>query len=219
MPTIALINGHAFAAGLMTAMMHDYRIMNPHRGYLCVNELEFGAPLPAPMASIFRQKVPSPNTYRNMVLEARRFNALEALKEGLVDGLGVLEETVSFSSELKLETKAKTGVYGRLKQEMWRETLAFLDSAEVDDRRMKLFVNEQKIREGDEKKRVEELERGELIGKSKLWTSRACFFWWEAVRKNITYPIPAYQTTPFHIWFGSRSVSRVLDKHLSGNEK
>lgn len=27
MPTIALINGHAFAGGLMTAMMHDYRIM------------------------------------------------------------------------------------------------------------------------------------------------------------------------------------------------
>ncbi|KAL8849178.1 MAG: hypothetical protein Q9198_011154, partial [Flavoplaca austrocitrina] len=63
MPTIALINGHAFAAGIMTAMMHDYRFMNPHRGFLCLNELEFGASLKAPMSSIFRQKLPNPNTY------------------------------------------------------------------------------------------------------------------------------------------------------------
>ena len=48
MPTIALMNGHAFAAGLMLAMFHDYRVMNPHRGFVCLNELEFGAHLPAP---------------------------------------------------------------------------------------------------------------------------------------------------------------------------
>ena len=42
MPTLALMNGHAFAGGLMTAMFHDYRIMNPHKGYVCLNELDFG---------------------------------------------------------------------------------------------------------------------------------------------------------------------------------
>ena len=72
MPTLALLNGHAFAAGLMTAMMHDYRLFNPHRGYLCLNELDFGAPLKAPMAAVFRQKLPSPATYRTLVLEAIR---------------------------------------------------------------------------------------------------------------------------------------------------
>ena len=72
MPTIALINGHAFAGALMLAMMHDYRIMNPHRGYLCLNEVELGVPLRPPMTSVFRQKV-SPQTYRRMVLEAARF--------------------------------------------------------------------------------------------------------------------------------------------------
>jgi enoyl-CoA hydratase/carnithine racemase len=41
MPTVALLNGHAFAGGLMTAMMHDYRIMNPHKGFVCLNELDF----------------------------------------------------------------------------------------------------------------------------------------------------------------------------------
>ncbi|KAG9620187.1 putative carnitinyl-CoA dehydratase, partial [Aureobasidium melanogenum] len=56
MPTIALINGHCFAGGLMTAMMNDYRIMNPHRGYVCLNEVDIGVPLKAGMSSVFRQK-------------------------------------------------------------------------------------------------------------------------------------------------------------------
>jgi enoyl-CoA hydratase/carnithine racemase len=72
MPTIALLNGHAFAGAFMTAMMHDYRIMNPHRGFLCLNEVELGVPLRPPMSSVFRQKV-SPTVYRTLVLEGRRF--------------------------------------------------------------------------------------------------------------------------------------------------
>lgn len=72
MPTIALLNGHAFAGALMLAMMHDYRIMNPHKGYLCLNEVELGVPLRPPMSGVFRQKV-SHQTYRRLVLEAYRF--------------------------------------------------------------------------------------------------------------------------------------------------
>ena len=130
MPTVALINGHAFAAGLMTAMHHDYRVMNPHKGFLCLNELDFGAPLKPPMASIFRQKLPRPDTYRTMVLESKRFNALEALKEGIIDGLGGWEECRGFVEEMKLVSRGQSGVYGRLKEEMWRESVALLDMGE-----------------------------------------------------------------------------------------
>ena len=130
MPTLALINGHAFAAGLMTAMMHDYRIMNPHRGYVCLNELDFGAPLKPPMASIFRQKLPRPDTYRTMILESKRLNALEALKEGIVDGLGGWEETKGFVGEMKLMKRGQSGVYGILKAEMWKETVQLLEIGE-----------------------------------------------------------------------------------------
>lgn len=159
MPTVALINGHAFAGGFMTAMMQDYRIMNPHRGFLCLNELEFGAPLPGPMASIFRQKVPNPNTYRSIVLEAKRFNALEALKEGIVDGLGGLEEVLMFADELRLQSKGKSGVYGRLKAEMWRETVGFLIGGSTGEDLAK-GLKELRIQEQAEKRRVEDWERG-----------------------------------------------------------
>lgn len=139
-------------------MMHDYRFMNPHRGFLCLNELDFGASLKPPMASIFRNKLPSPNTYRTMILEAKRFNALESLKEGIVDGLGGLDEVLDFAGEMKLVDRAKSGVYGRLKAEMWRETVGYLDNAEGGERRAEREVRDQKTRADVEKRRVEEWE-------------------------------------------------------------
>lgn len=161
MPTIALIPGHAFAAGLMTAMMHDYRFANPHKGYLCLNELDFGAPLTPPMASIFRQKLPSPHTYRQMVLEAKRFKGLEALRDGVVDGLaGGLEDVRKFVEEYGLSGRGKTGVYGRLKGEMWRETVGDLDSQE--DAMERLHQRE----EADARRKDEGLRRVEAWEKS-----------------------------------------------------
>ena len=168
MPTIALLPGHAFAAGFMTAMMHDYRLMNPHRGFLCLNELDFGAPLQPPMASIFRQKVPNPNTFRTMVLESKRYNALEGLKEGFLDGLGGMPEVITFIQEMGLLKRARSGVYGRLKTEMWGETVRFLDGFEFLGKNpaQEGMANDQ--RQNEEKKRVEEWERAIGSGTSKL---------------------------------------------------
>jgi Delta3-Delta2-enoyl-CoA isomerase len=129
MPTVALINGHAFAGGLMTAMMHDYRIMNPHKGFVCVNELDFGAMLQSAMATIFRVKI-GMSTFRNMILESRRISALEALKEGIIDGVGGPEETLAFIAEYKLTQKAKSPSYGKIKEELYREVIKDLDEGE-----------------------------------------------------------------------------------------
>ena len=118
----------------MLAMMHDYRVMNPHKGYLCLNELDLGVPLRPPMMSVFRQKLGAA-TLRNMILEARRYKALEALKEGMVDSLGDLEDCLGWIEELGLKGKAG-GVYGVLKEEMWRETAERLrnyDSEQKED--------------------------------------------------------------------------------------
>jgi enoyl-CoA hydratase/carnithine racemase len=126
MPTIALINGHAFAGGLMLAMYHDYRIFNPSRGFLCLNELDFGMPLKPAMNTIFLQKT-SPSVYRSLILEAKRFNAKEALEGGIVDGLGGMEEAMALIKERKLTEKGKSGVIGVMKAKLYRETVAALE--------------------------------------------------------------------------------------------
>ena len=168
MPTLAVMPGHAFAAGFMTAMMHDYRIMNPHRGYLCLNELDFGAPLQPPMASIFRQKVSSPSTFRTIVLESKRFGALEAMKEGLLDSVGGVDDALSMVQEMRLLDRANSGVYGRLKQEMWGETVSLLENYEDSEKKEKLDHERQKTRRKEEISRVEEWERKTTTTKSKL---------------------------------------------------
>ncbi|OJI79729.1 hypothetical protein ABZX51_007980 [Aspergillus tubingensis] len=126
MPTISLLNGHAFAGGFMLAMYHDYRIQNPSKGFLCINELEFGVPLQAPMMHVFREKL-TPNVCRDVVLEAKRFPGPEALRVGIVDGLGGVEETVKFVKERKLVLMPKTEIYGVMKEEMYRRLLGVVD--------------------------------------------------------------------------------------------
>lgn len=43
---IALINGVAIAGGLLTALCHDVIIMNEEYGYLWMNEINNGLPMP-----------------------------------------------------------------------------------------------------------------------------------------------------------------------------
>lgn len=130
----------------MLAMHHDYRVMNPSRGFVCLNELEFGAPLKPPMSSIFRCKVPSPHTYRDLVLEARRFGGKEAAERGIVDVAGGWDEVVGLINERKLTTKGKTGVYGLLKMEMYRECLDLLDNHVREDAKDRVWVESEEER-------------------------------------------------------------------------
>ena len=128
MPTVALINGHAFAGGLMMATAHDYRLAPSPKGFLCVNELLFGAHLPPAMSALFRTKL-TPLTYRNLVLEARRFNAREAVAAGIADAVAEKpEDLFTFIKERDLTAKAKTGVYSVLKAEMYHELIEYLKS-------------------------------------------------------------------------------------------
>lgn len=109
----------------MLAMHHDYRIFNPKRGYLCMNELDFGAPLKPAMLSVFEAKV-SPTIYRDIILEAKRFNGPDALEAKIVDKLGAWEQVVELIEERKLTEKAKSGVVRVMKEEMYRNTIEAL---------------------------------------------------------------------------------------------
>lgn len=134
MPTVALINGHAFAGGLITAMYHDYRVQSGEKGFLCINEILFGAVMDAPLLSVFREKLASPTVFRDLVLEARRFGGRDALEAGLVDAVGGLDEALALVERRGLTSKAKSGVYGAMKEEMWRGSLGFLADHEGNQR-------------------------------------------------------------------------------------
>ncbi len=83
MPTIAAINGHAFGAGLMSALCHDVRFMRADRGFVCANEMQLGMRIPNPELALFRHKLPI-NVFFETVQLARRWAGPDALDAGIV---------------------------------------------------------------------------------------------------------------------------------------
>ncbi|CAM1510571.1 Fc.00g009060.m01.CDS01 [Cosmosporella sp. VM-42] len=149
MPTVALLNGHTFAGGLMLATAHDYRLAPSTRGFLCLNELLFGAPLKPAMAALFRYKVPA-LTYRSLVLEAHRFTGAAAVDAGLADQLAEgVDDLLKFVAGKKLVELPKTGVYGVLKAEMYKDLVAFLQSPSLEGEEARF--EEAQAREGERK--------------------------------------------------------------------
>lgn len=102
------------------------------------------------------------------MLESRRYGALEGLKEGFLDGLGGVPEVIVFVQEMHLLDRAKSGVYGQLKMEMWGETVTLLDNYRAGEQKAQVEAQEQEQRQAEEKRRVDEWDRAMSGGMSKL---------------------------------------------------
>ncbi|KAL1964813.1 hypothetical protein VTN77DRAFT_6315 [Rasamsonia byssochlamydoides] len=146
----------------MLAMYHDYRVQNPSRGFLCLNEIHLGVPLQPPMTSIFREKVASLTTLRSLILEGKRFTGPEALSAGLVDALGGLDEAVKLVHDRKLFELAKSPAYTTLKEGLYRQTLAALDD-EPGNQAWREQI--EKVKEANSEEALSRVKRWEEQGK------------------------------------------------------
>lgn len=90
-PTIGLLNGHCFAGAFVVASFFDFRVMNPHRGYLCMNEIEFDAPIMGGGMVIFTQLY-GRRVAQRITMLAERFTATTALEAGIIHAKGMWPE-------------------------------------------------------------------------------------------------------------------------------
>jgi enoyl-CoA hydratase/carnithine racemase len=81
--TVAAVNGHAFAAGAMLAVAHDFVIMREDRGYWCLPEADLGLPLTPQMFAVIAAKLPC-RTAQEAIVTGRRYGAREAQAAGIV---------------------------------------------------------------------------------------------------------------------------------------
>jgi enoyl-CoA hydratase/carnithine racemase len=115
-PTVAAINGHAYAAGAMLALAHDFRVMRADRGWFCLNEVDLGLPLHPGMVSLVRSRLDA-RTLRDVVLTGARFGGTEACTRGIVDEAVAAADVVprAMSRAAALATKDRA-TYATLKR-------------------------------------------------------------------------------------------------------
>ena len=115
-PTVAAVNGHAFAGGAFLALSCDYRMMREDRGWICISEVDAGVPLPPAMIDILRGKLP-PHTVRDAVLTGKRYAADEAIAAGFADGKASADNLLEEAKKLAASLATKEpGIFKTIKQ-------------------------------------------------------------------------------------------------------
>ena len=131
-PTVAAMNGHAFAAGAMMALAHDYRVMRADRGFFCLPEVDIKIPLAPGMNSLIKCRL-SPAVFRDAVLTGKRIGGSEAKGLAIVDEAVPLDQVLPKAIEIAAGLAAKDRkIFGALKREMYRETIDLLERGMVD---------------------------------------------------------------------------------------
>jgi enoyl-CoA hydratase/carnithine racemase len=128
LPTVAAINGHAFAAGAMLALAHDYRVMRADRGFFCLPEIDINIPLAPGMTALIKSRL-SPRTFRDAILTGARVGGTDAQQHGIVDeavpAADVLPRALARAAALAGKERS---TYGALKRGMYADVFSLLDS-------------------------------------------------------------------------------------------
>jgi enoyl-CoA hydratase/carnithine racemase len=124
--TIAALNGHAYAAGGLLALAHDYRVMRTDRGYFCLPSIDVGIPFTAGMAALIADKVPQPAA-NDLVISGREIGADEAFASGIVTQAVAADQVLPASVEMARGLTGKdAATLSTLKRRMYHNSIRLL---------------------------------------------------------------------------------------------
>ncbi len=106
MPTVAALNGHAFAGGAILALAFDYRVMRADRGWFCLPEVDLNMRVDPGVLELVRSRL-APGTLRDAFLSGRRYAANDALAAGIIDASAGETELVARACALAAPLAAK----------------------------------------------------------------------------------------------------------------
>ena len=118
-PTAAAVVGHAFGAGAMLALAHDFRVMRADRGFFCLPEVDIHIPFTPGMAALIQAKL-TPQAAVASMTTGRRFGGDDAASLGIVDAVAGEGAVTSAAVDLLRPLDGKDpGTLGAIKQSMF----------------------------------------------------------------------------------------------------
>jgi enoyl-CoA hydratase/carnithine racemase len=131
MVTVAALPGHAFAAGAMFSLAHDFRVMRADRGYWCLPEADINLAFSPGMSALIRARL-APQVAHEAMVSSRRYGGNGALAAGIVD-LALDENAVRGAAiELAAAHATKAGpVLATIKSRMYDDVLQALRAKDI----------------------------------------------------------------------------------------
>ncbi len=126
LPTAAAVVGHAFGAGAMLAIAHDFRVMRADRGYFCFPEVDIRIPFNPGMAALIQSKL-TPRAAIASMTTGRRFSGPDAEQFGIVDATCAEGTVADTAIDMLRPLHGKDpGTLGAVKQTMFESAVRAL---------------------------------------------------------------------------------------------
>ncbi|MGW0816511.1 enoyl-CoA hydratase-related protein [Streptomyces viridiviolaceus] len=124
--TVAAVQGHAFAAGAMFTLAHDFRTMRADRGFWCLPEVDIGIPFTPGMAALVQARL-TPQTAHEAMLTGRRWGGTDAAADAIVDHAAAEDSVRTTALELAQTHTSKAGdTLATIKARMYAPVLTAL---------------------------------------------------------------------------------------------
>ncbi len=132
-PTVAVLQGHTFAAGALLALAHDVRVMRADRGFFCLPEVDIAIPFSPGMSALVQARL-SHATAHEAMTTGRRYGGSDALEAGIVSAALPLDELLPFATEWAASQAPKAGPTLRtIRTTMYRDAIELLGQPVVLD--------------------------------------------------------------------------------------
>jgi enoyl-CoA hydratase/carnithine racemase len=126
LPTVAAVQGHAFAGGGMFALAHDFRVMRADRGFFCLPEVNINIPFSRGMSALIQCRLAKKTAHEAMTT-GRRYGGTEALSAGIVDAVAHEDDVVPSAIEMARALVGNAGpTLGTIKGRMYADALTAL---------------------------------------------------------------------------------------------
>lgn len=131
-PTVAAIQGHAFAGGALLALAHDHRIMREDRGYFCLPEIDGQIAFTSGLTDLVKARL-APQVAHEVLTSGRRYAGSEARQAGIADRLSSAGRLLPDARSLAQTLSAKDPTtYGAIKTELYRDVVMSLRDNEAN---------------------------------------------------------------------------------------